>query len=659
MHVTRPLVVRLGVILGLLVAALVASPVGARQFSEFGGLGKKPGLGATEEKVTVSAVPSQGAVAPGGRFVVAVTLNHAAHWHSWPSADQDVLPESIADFAIRAAITAPDPKPDWIGSIGRIQWPEPTLAPVPDFMRPGKTIEVPVYQGRAVAFVPVTVAPGASEGARTLLLTVEYQACDDTTCEQPMSVEVPVEIDIDPGAAAAGLTGEFAQFDVRNFDASATKPAAPTVAGPGGGSTFFGLSLSGLTGPFGFVVLALLSAVGGLILNLTPCVLPVIPIKVLSLTKSAGTPRKTLILGIWMAAGVVAFWLLLGVLAASVASLVDPSRIFGIWWVTTGLGVLIAAMGVGIMGMFTINLPQQVYMVNPQTDTAGGSFFFGVMTAVLGLPCFGFVAGALLTASTTFGSTATIVIFAALGVGMALPYLVLSAKPQWVERLPRAGPASELVKQVMGLLLLAAAAYFVGAGLKALVQDYPAIGKTLHWWVVALFALAAGGWLVLRTFQITKKALPRGAFGLIGLVVAAGGVLAAWNQTYQARTSTWVDYSESVVAQALASNKVVVMDFTAEWCLNCKALKAAVLNANPVKPELDRPDVVKVTVDLTSTKAPGWEKLRALGQTGIPLLVIQGPGLDEPWMSNAYTSDQVLDAIGRARGSAGAVSQAR
>lgn len=656
MRLNRSLRLATSGLLALIFTLVIAGLAPARQFSDFGGLGK--GRESSGEKVTVSAVPSQGAVAPGGRFVVAVTLNHAAHWHSWPSADQDVLPESIADFAIRAAITAPDPKPDWIGSIGRIQWPEPTLAPVPDFMRPGKTIEVPVYQGRAVAFVPVTVAPGAAEGARTLVLTVEYQACDETMCEQPASVEVPVEIDIQAGAAAAALTGEFVSFDARNFDAKAPEPGAPVTAGPGGGSTFFGLSLSGLTGPFGFVVLALLSAVGGLILNLTPCVLPVIPIKVLSLTKSAGTPRKTLILGIWMAAGVVAFWLLLGVLAASVASLVDPSRIFGIWWVTTGLGVLIAAMGVGIMGMFTINLPQQVYMVNPQTDTAGGSFFFGVMTAVLGLPCFGFVAGALIPASVAFGSTATVVIFGAIGAGMALPYLVLSAKPQWVERLPRTGPASELVKQVMGLLLLAAAAYFVGAGLKALVQDYPEIGKTLHWWVVALFALAAGGWLVLRTFQITKKAFPRGAFALIGLVLAAGGVFAAWNQTYQARTSTWVDYSETVVAQALASDKVVVMDFTAEWCLNCKALKAAVLNASPVKPALDRPDVVKVTVDLTSTKAPGWEKLRALGQTGIPLLVIQGPGLEEPWMSNAYTSDQVLEAIARARGAAGAVSGA-
>ncbi|HBS29132.1 MAG TPA: hypothetical protein DEB06_06700, partial [Phycisphaerales bacterium] len=439
--------------------------------------------------------------------------------------------------------------------------------------------------------------------------------------------------------------------------------------GGGGGAGGFGVSLGGLTGPLGFVVLALLAALGGLILNLTPCVLPVIPIKILTLTKGAGSPRKTLILGAWMAAGVVGFWLLLGVLAASVASLVDPSRVFGIWWITTGLGLLIGAMGVGIMGLFTINLPQAVYAVNPQAESPGGSFLFGVMTAVLGLPCFGFVAGALIPASAAFGPTATVVIFAALGVGMALPYFVLAARPQWVERLPRTGPASELVKQVMGLLLLAAAAYFVGSGLVALVQDHPYLAKRLHWWVVAIFGTLAGGWLALRTFQITRKPAPRAVFLAIGLVIAAGGLSAAWNTTAQASeeyakqaaaraeagesgaliTTTWVDYSESLLRRAAEANKVVVMDFTAEWCLNCKALKAAVLNVEPVKSVLEGPGVVMVKVDLTSTRAPGWDKLRSFGQTGIPLLVVLGPGSTEPWMSNAYTADQVLGAIELAR----------
>ncbi len=264
---------------------------------------------------------------------------------------------------------------------------------------------------------------------------------------------------------------------------------------------------------------------------------------------------------------------------------------------------------------------------------------------------------------------------------MALPYLVLAARPAWIEKVPRTGPASELVKQVMGLLLLAAAMYFIGAGMIALVQDYPYLAKQLHWWAVAFLGSASGVWLIYRTFRITPRIAPRLAFTALGLIVAAGGVASALKSTGDARreylatkaareeaekrggdgaliTSAWVDYSEPLLARALASGKVVVMDFTAEWCLNCKTLKAAVLNVAPVRPVLESEAVVMIRVDLTSARAPGWEKLRSLGQTGIPLLAILGPGLSEPWMSNAYTAEQVLGAIARARAD-GALSEVR
>ncbi|MEO1535728.1 MAG: thioredoxin family protein, partial [Planctomycetota bacterium] len=95
-------------------------------------------------------------------------------------------------------------------------------------------------------------------------------------------------------------------------------------------------------------------------------------------------------------------------------------------------------------------------------------------------------------------------------------------------------------------------------------------------------------------------------------------------------------------------------DFTAEWCLNCKAVKAAVLDKDPVKPMLLGEEVVAISVDLTSRSAPGWQRLSDLGQTGIPTLAVFGPGLpDGPWIANAYTSGQVLDAIERARGADG------
>lgn len=668
----------------IMLTLLVLVPTGAGGAPGLGDIGKigsksaaKPSAATSAAKVTISAVPQSSVAVRGGALAVAIVFNHAEHWHIWPAAVQKVLPDEIDSFAIRTSIDPPAQLPSWVASLGTVQWPTPLPGAVPDLMHPGKTIDVPVYQGKVVAYVPVFVSDDAPLGPASLTLSVGYQACNDQICEAPESVDVTVDVRIVESAdaitdsSAGSDPALFAGLDSRALAAppapiSAPPPAAPTTSV---GSSFFGFSLSGLSGPWGFVLLALLSALGGFVLNLTPCVLPVIPIKVITLTRHAGTPGRSLVLGLWMAAGVVAFWVGLGVPAALFSSLADPSRLFGIWWLTLGIGAIIAAMGLGIMGLFTFNLPQQAYMVNPEADSPMGSFLFGVMTAVLGLPCFGFVAGALLPSAALIGPAATLVVFAAIGVGMALPYLVLAAKPSWVERLPRTGPASELVKQVMGLLLLAAAAYFVGAGVIALVQDYPYLGKQLHTWVMAILGALGGLWLAFRTIRITKRALPRVVFSIVGLVIAAGGVVYASKNTADARleyerreaamagadsgaliTSTWVDYSEPLVARALAAGKVVVMDFTAEWCLNCKALKATVLNVDPVRSVLESDDVVMVRVDLTSIRAPGWEKLRALGQTGIPLLVVQGPGTAEPWLSNAYTSEQVLDAIARASG---------
>jgi thiol:disulfide interchange protein len=295
------------------------------------------------------------------------------------------------------------------------------------------------------------------------------------------------------------------------------------------------------------------------------------------------------------------------------------------------------------------------------------------MTAVLGLPCFGFVAGALLAAAATLPSWQIMAIFTALGVGMAFPYLLLAAFPAWLEKIPRTGPASELVKQVMGLLLLAAAAYFIGSGLIALVADYPYLARELHWWVIAILAGLAGLWLIVRTFAITPSPGKRGVLTIVGLIIAGAAAGYAMDTTLTAQkrytlrqqayaaamaqgdrplliTTTWMDYEPGLPDRAIEAGYTVVMDFTAEWCLNCKALKAAVLNVDPVSSRLAEDDVVSITVDLTSRNAPGWELLRAYGRTGIPLLVVLKPGAD-PWLANNYTAGQVMQAVGPSKAS--------
>jgi len=643
---------------------LASSSLFAQKSSPFGTKG--PVTASHTNPLTVSAKIDQPVLSQSDQAVIAIVLDFAEHWHAWPSESQDVLPEDVASFAIRSTIDLED-QPAWIKAVGPVQWPTPKPAPVPDVMNPGKTIEVPVYQGHSIAYIPILIADDAPAGEYSLTVSVGYQSCNETMCLPPDDATASVAVTIVEGATAGSTTPsdpDFANFDASAFATLASSGSMGNQSTGASGSaadiarpTFFGFTMPRAEGPLGITLVALLAAVGGFILNLTPCVLPVIPIKVLTISQHAGSPGKSMYLGLWMALGVVAFWLGIGIPVAFISKITDPSQIFGVWWITLGIGILIAAMGVGIMGVFNIKLPQKVYAVNPKADTATGSFLFGVMTAVLGLPCFGFVAGALLAGLAALPPLVVMAIFTSIGIGMAAPYLILAAKPALVQKIPRTGPASELVKQVMGLLLLSASAYFLGAGVIGWLSEHPNIGanvpwwgKVTHWWLVAIFALASGGWLAIRTFTITRRFSCRAVFSLIGLLIAGSAVLFAADQTNKAKHNFWQPFSPDALADAQETGSVVVVDFTAEWCLNCKALKATVLNRNPVKGELLKLDVTPLVADLTSQKAPGWKKLRDLGQTGIPLLAIYGPGLDEPWLSNAYTPSQVLEALSRARG---------
>ena len=626
-------------------------------------------FGDSRDVVTVSFTPDSDSVEPGGKVLVEVVFEMKNDWHIWPQEGGSPAGSAIFDGAQWTAIDVVEAEGL---SLGSITWPETHEVAIN--LGFGSE-DYAVFEGRAVAVVELLVAPDAP-ATPTITLSAFFQACDDSTCLAPTFDPPTGTVSFQrlgmTGAIGAGTT-EAKPDPAQSPDpkGAGTAPATTEEATSetAGSTAFFGLEVPRSSGFTGALVLALLGILGGFILNLTPCVLPVIPIKIMTLSQHAATPGRALSLGLWMALGVFAFWFAIGLPVVFFASITDPSRIFGIWWVTFSIGALIGVMGIGIMGLFTLSLPQSTYLINPKADNAWGSFLFGVMTAVLGLPCFGFVAGALFAGAATLPPIVTLLIFGSIGVGMGAPYLVLAAFPKLVDRIPRTGPASELVKQVMGLLLLAAAAYFIGSGLIGLVAEQPWMGRLLHWWAIALALILAGGWLTLRTFQITPRWGPRITWLVVSLVLA---VLPTWYSvratekargTYEAfesvrfkgagmyLTEVWNPFDPILFEIAREQGKIVVVDFTAEWCINCKALKAAVLDVNPVKSRLaDSLDIVMFTADNTSRTADGWELMRQIGQTGIPLLAIWSPSdpFEKPWVSTAYTSSQVMEALDQA-----------
>jgi len=634
--------------------------------------------------------------------IVAVTMDHGELLHSWPAAELDALPPELASFAIPTEIALVSGQGGVVASVGP-QWPKVKTAPVPDPQGGAEPMDAPVFSGEATTYIAVLLERDRVQDARTLTVRVSYQACDDQVCYPPQDLRVPADLpplgaggppaDVpaealaslldEANAAAVLIASEGAPADPADPADPAGQPDQADQSDPADQAAppavdtrnkFLGfIPVPSPESAGGIIGIALLGLVGGFVLNLTPCVLPVIPIKVMTISQHAGSPGRSLVLGLWMALGVVAFWVGIGVPAAAAGTAVGA--IFGYWWFTLAVGLVIAGMSVGLMGVFSVNLPQSVYKVNPKADTPWGSFVFGVMTAVLGLPCFGLVAGALLAGSAAIPPAVTMAIFASLGVGMALPYLVLAIKPKWVDVLPRTGPASELVKQVMGLLLLGAGAYFIASGLQALNKDMPWIGGQMHWWAAAVFVAVAALWLLVRTIQITPSLGRRAAFGALSVVLGGGALLFALDTTREARlayqereramaeaaagadpgaiiTSTWLDYTPGLLERARGEGYVVVVDFTADWCINCKALERTVLAVEPVRSRLAADDVVMIKADLTSGGQPGWELMRELGQKAPPVLAVYGPGIggDTPWMANAYNDNVVMNAIASAKG---------
>jgi thiol:disulfide interchange protein len=575
----------------------------------------------------------------GERTVLAVVLDIGNGWHI--NADKaQIIP--VADFQpIPTTLTV-------------MQAPEALLLETPRFP-PANPVgvnftaapaRIAVFDHRAVIYLPVKVNATAKPGALAATLQLRYQACNDRICQRPMTQALEVKLQVVEPAADAGPTNSelFAGYDA-------------------GGNivTFDWFGWRFMVDPAhlgGLALLLLVAAIGGALLNVTPCVLPMIPLKVMSLSRAAGNRSRCLLLGMAMSAGVVAFWLgLAGAVlltrrvataAGGGAGMIATNELFRHPGFTVGVGVVIAILAVGMCGLFSLRLPRWVYQISPRQETVAGSVGFGVMTAVLSTPCTAPLMGAAAAWAVLAPAGSALATFGAIGAGMALPYLLLSAFPALAARMPRSGPISELIKQVMGLFMLAAAAYFIGAGLSAAMVKPPGSPSLLYWWVVMGLAGAAGLWLALRGWRLARSRISGGILAALGLVIAWAAIHEGIRFTDPGPINLWMAYTPQHLQEAQAAGKTVVLDFTANWCLNCKALEEHVLKNPQVVARLRRADVAAMKVDLSGDNQPGEELLRRSGRSSmsIPWLTIIGPDGAVRLASEAYTAAQVDEALG-------------
>jgi len=296
-------------------------------------------------------------------------------------------------------------------------------------------------------------------------------------------------------------------------------------------------------------------------------------------------------------------------------------------------------MGIALMGAFTFTVPTAVYNFTPRHDTVGGNVGFGVLTAILSTPCTAPLFPGLLLWAQTQPTGVGVGAMLTVGLGMASPYVVLSAFPDLARRMPRVGPWAELFKQMMGWLLIGSAVFFAAGRL---------ISGANFLWAIAVIGAIAAVFLVVRTIHL--GAGRRGiaiASVLAVIVVGAPTGYAALQNGLLTPSVKFTPYSQQALADARATGRPVVVKFTANWCGNCQYIEATVFHDRTTVNAFEQLNVIALKVDLTHEGAPGSELLASLHPGGgIPFTAVYLPGEEKPFhLASIYTTQTLLDSL--------------
>ena len=543
--------------------------------------------------ISVAASPSVESVRIGGRFEVSVTVDIKPGYHV----------QSNRPYIAGLIPTEAIPEPATGAGFDKPVYPE---AKVMIDKRLG--MKLSEFHGRPVIRIPVEVTEEAVGGPLELAGIVIAQACDDRTgrCFAPETVAWSASVALvgaPPAAVASsddGIGGEFAE------------PPPATESS---------MSLP---------VMLLLALLGGVILNVMPCVWPVVSIKILSFVQQAhDDPKRVLRLGLLFALGIlVSFWLLglVAVAAKAAAGGATWGTQFSNPSFVVAMIVILYVFGLSLFGVFEINLPGAAAgTLSAATTREGyaGSFVKGMLATVLATPCTAPLLGPAIAVAFTQSSAVIMAAMTAIGLGMSLPYVLLAARPAWLRFLPKPGPWMDSFKQFTGFLLMG-----VVVGLLYVLGDL--LGKEGLVATIAFLTFLGLACWVYGKINLLWGAAAR-VLTSVGVVVIA--VLGGWFAyfIYSPGEVAWIPHRRGLHRQLAAEGRTVFVNYTATWCTKCWVEKITVLDTDAVQDKMRELGVVPIKADFT--RRPDWmaEELKAYGRAGVPLDVILPAGKpDEP-----------------------------
>lgn len=394
---------------------------------------------------------------------------------------------------------------------------------------------------------------------------------------------------------------------------------------------------------FQYILLAFL---GGLILNLMPCVLPVISLKLFSLIRHKNYSQKQLFKhNLTYTAGVLStFMLLAGVIAGLKATGEEVGWGFQLQSPTFILSMMLILfiLSLNLFGLFEFTTPGGSKLGNAQTEEGFvGDFFGGVLTTILSTPCSAPFLGTALTFAFTTSTFTIFLIFAFIGLGLAFPFIMTAVVPKSLALFPRPGAWMEKLKYFLGMTLIATVIWLYDVF--ASLVDYDAIS----WRLNLLFAFWFFAFFFMKKISQNKALLAGAFFVPLFLTVFAIRDLAPRTSTSSVATqeSNWKSWSENLLKES--KGQLVFMDFTAEWCLTCKVNKKLVLETDDFEELTKKHDVLLLRADWTKRDDKITQYLKRYGAVGVPAYFVQKENGEIVFLGETISVDKIERSFGK------------
>lgn len=445
---------------------------------------------------------------------------------------------------------------------------------------------------------------------------------DGGTGSQPMLIR--------PNEPALAVPGDTAATpDASADNAQRTPPPASPAAAPGN-----------------LLVLLLFAVAGGLILNLMPCVLPILSLKVLGVAQSGESRQRARSHALWYTAGVLVAFAAIGALVIALRAAGQAAG----WgfqlqhpWFIAALVYLMFAVGLSLSGVFTLGGSMGgVGQSLASRSGPVGDFFTGVLACVVASPCVAPFMGPALAYAFAAPGLQAMLVFLALGLGLALPFLLIGFVPSLARRLPRPGAWMETLKLVLAFPMYGTAIWLLWV-----------LGKQRG---VDAMALVLGGLVILSLalwwFERSRWRSQR-VGGLLALLLVLAALYPIWGVTRldppakaaQPASDNVVEYSPQMLDRLRQDNRVVFVNMTADWCVTCKANERAVLGTDAFRDTLRRTNAVYMRGDYTNVDPQITAFLDEHKAVGVPLYVVYGPGAPPTVLPTVLTQALVEEAL--------------